>query len=577
MNDYLNLGHAEVVPHVDLNKPPSEVFYLPMHAVRKESSTTTKIRAVFDASMKTASGVSLNDTLMVGPTVHPSLIDVLIRFRLHRIALVADISKMYRAIELHPHDRDLHRFVWRNKPNDNLQDFRMTRVTFGMSASSFVANMAVKQNAMDHMHEFPLAAKVVEQAFYVDDCLTGVDSIEEGIELCRQLRELFARGDFVLRKWNSSNPKLLEETPPELRDDCTSLTISDQDEVYTKTLGIAWHSLLDHFRLTVASHSPQTPLTKRALVSDIAKTYDVLGWFSPTIVKAKILLQRVWEARVDWDEEVPESIHEEWSLWRSQLIHLSNVHIPRCYFPKEAVIVSTQLHGFSDASECAYAAAVYLRMTHSQGKTHVSLVSSKTKVAPIKRLTIPRLELCGAYLLAKLLEHVRLTLSIPIESIHAWTDSTIVIHWLDGDPRRFKTYVGNRISFILDRIPPNRWKHVPGDQNPADCASRGLLPLDLIEHPLWWSGPDWLKHDSDHWPNQTDQQPSNSPEAELEEICHVTTTSPDAVEPLVSLDRYSSFIKLTRVTAWILRFIQACRNAHSSNSEVSNSQHVDNN
>ena len=135
------------MPHVDLNKPPSEVFYLPMHAVRKEFSTTTMFRAVFDASMKTASGVSLNDTLVVGPTVHPSLIDVLIRFRLHRIALNDDICKMYRAIELHPHDRDLHRFVRRNKPNENLQDFHMTRVTFGLSASSFVANMAVKQNA----------------------------------------------------------------------------------------------------------------------------------------------------------------------------------------------------------------------------------------------------------------------------------------------------------------------------------------------------------------------------------------------------------------------------------------------
>ena len=133
-------------------------------------------------------------------------------------------------------------------------------------------------------------------------------------------------------------------------------------------------------------------------MSDIAKTYDVLGWFSPTIVKAKILLQRVWEARVDWDEEVPESIHEEWSLWRSQLIHLSNVHIPRCYFPKEAVIVCTQLHGFSDASECAYAAALYLCMTDSHGKTHMSLVPSKTTVAPIKRLTIHRLELSGTYL-----------------------------------------------------------------------------------------------------------------------------------------------------------------------------------
>ena len=162
------------MPHVDLDKPPSKVFYLPMHVVCKDSSTTTKVRAVFDASMKTSSGTSLNDTLMVGPTVHPSLVEVLIRFWMHKIALVADISKMYRAIELPSSDRDLHRFVWRNNPSDVIRDFRMTRVTFGVSSSSFVANMAVRQNAEDNQTKFPLAARVVEQCFYVDDCLTGV-------------------------------------------------------------------------------------------------------------------------------------------------------------------------------------------------------------------------------------------------------------------------------------------------------------------------------------------------------------------------------------------------------------------
>ena len=143
------MKHAEPVPVEDLQKAPKEVFYLPMHAVRKEHSTTTKIRAVFDASAKSASGTSLNDLLLVGPTVHPPLIDVLLRFRSHRIALTADVSKMYRAILLVPPDRDLHRFVWRKSPDEPLQDYRMTRVTFGVSASSFAANMSLKQNALD--------------------------------------------------------------------------------------------------------------------------------------------------------------------------------------------------------------------------------------------------------------------------------------------------------------------------------------------------------------------------------------------------------------------------------------------
>ncbi len=203
MQEYLDLDHAEKIPSPDLQKPESEVFYLPMHAVWKEESTTTKLRVVFDASAKSATGISLNDTLLVGHTVHSSLVDVLLRFRLHKIALTSDISKMYRAVQLSPVDRDLHRFVWRNHPDQPLRDYRMTRVTFGVSASSFAANMAVKQNALDHALEFPLAADAVKKSFYVNDCLTGADSKEDAIVLQQQLQKMFNIGGFLLRKWNS--------------------------------------------------------------------------------------------------------------------------------------------------------------------------------------------------------------------------------------------------------------------------------------------------------------------------------------------------------------------------------------
>ena len=144
IEEYFVNKHAEPVPQVDLEKPPSEVFYLPIHVVRKESSTTTKVRAVFDASAKTSTGISLNDILLVGPTVHTPLVDVLVRFRTYRVALIADVSRMYRAIRLTDADKDLHRFVWRSSPAAPLSDFRMTRVTFGVSSSSFVANMCIK-------------------------------------------------------------------------------------------------------------------------------------------------------------------------------------------------------------------------------------------------------------------------------------------------------------------------------------------------------------------------------------------------------------------------------------------------
>ncbi len=247
---------------------------------------------MFDASAKSSSGVSLNDTLLVGPTVHTPLIDVLLRFRSHRIALTADVSKMYRAIELAKPDRDLHRFVWRSKPEDTLKDYRMTRMTFGVSASSFAANMAVKQNAVDLAHEYPLAAEAVKKSFYVDDGLTGADDVKTAITLQEQLQVLFSRGGILLRKWNSSEASVLRGISPELRESRELRPISDASS-YTKTLGLEWNTATDQFRLTISKLPSSENITKRMLASDIAKVFDVLGWFAPATVRVKILLQRL--------------------------------------------------------------------------------------------------------------------------------------------------------------------------------------------------------------------------------------------------------------------------------------------
>ena len=564
MLEYVELGHAEFVPANDLEKPQHQVFYLPMHAVYKDSSSTTKIRAVFDASAKSSTGVSLNDTLMVGPTIHPPLIDVLLKFRFHRIALTSDVSKMYRAIELTDKDRDFHRFVWRSSQNDVLRDYRMTRVTFGVSASSFAANMSVKQNALDHAHEYPLAIKALEESFYVDDALTGADSREEAIQLQRQLQALFTRGGFLLRKWNSNDCLVLDQVPPELRDNRELHSISDAS-AQTKTLGFEWNTQSDQFHLTIADLPSLDCVTKRALVSDIAKTFDALGWFAPTLIQAKILLQRLWERKVEWDQIVPDEIKDAWLQWRQELPLLSNKQIDRCYYPKDARIKCVQIHGFCDASENAYVGVVYLRMIDSNSNTHVSLVMAKTKVAPIKRLTIPRLELCGAYLLSRLLRHVKDVFQISMDNVFAWTDSTIVLCWLNGNPRRLKTFVGNRISFIMDQISPDRWNHVNGSDNPADCASRGLPPSQLLEFDLWWRGPSWLLLHISQWPKQSGLQVEKIPEEEREISLILTVESRC---PLFPFDKYSTFTRFKRVTAWILRFLNNCRKLNTDQGTI---------
>ena len=339
-----------------------------------------------------------------------------------------------------------------------------------------------------------MAAKTVETSFYVDDCLTGADDVETAIILQRELCDLFIRGGFLLRKWNSSDDQVLQNIPPKLLESTNVHAISDIN-AYTKTLGLEWNIVTDTFQLTSPELSSCVQITKRVVVSNIARIFDVLGWFSPAIISMKILLQRVWELRIDWDDFIPEEIQIAWTWWRLELSSLYDKSISRCYFPKNVQIISVQLHGFSDASENAYSGVVYLRAIDSLNHVHVSLLMSKTKVSPIKRLSIPRLELCGAHILVRLLIHVKDVLQLPMSHVFgahilvrllihvkdvlqlpmshvfAWTDSKIVLNRLSGNPRRFKTYVGNRVSSIVDQIPPDRWNHVVGIENPADCAS----------------------------------------------------------------------------------------------------------
>jgi hypothetical protein len=207
------------------------------------------------------------------------------------------------------------------------------------------------------------------------------------------------------------------------------------------------------------------------------------------------------------------------------------------------------LHGFSDASEEAYGAVVYMRSTYPSGQVHTALIMAKTKVAPVKRQTIPRLELCGALILSRILKRVQGILKIPDSNVYAWTDSTIVLDWLQGNPRRFKTFVGNRVSEIIDSILPSHWRHVPTNSNPADCASRGMSPTELESYQLWWEGPGWLKLEPSEWPAQRKTQ-DEEPKEEL----RILTAIVEMRKPVVPFNRFSDYNKLVRVVAWILRF-----------------------
>ncbi|CAH2109062.1 unnamed protein product [Euphydryas editha] len=258
-----------------------------------------------------------------------------------------------------------------------------------------------------------------------------------------------------------------------------------------KVLGIKWNRLTDNFEYVVNLINTKEPITKRTILSEIARLYDPIGWISPVVITAKIFIQKLWKERLEWDDELPKKLLLEWLHYKDELRNIKNILIPRwlCCTKK----CKLELHAFSDASHMAYAAVVYLRVIDEHNKVYVNLVTAKTKVAPIeKEVSIPRLELCGATLAAKLLHEVSQVMKIPKSDMFAWTDSTVVLAWLRGPVNRWVTYVSNRVSHILTIMNVEQWGYVPTNVNPADCASRGLKPMALNNYDLWWHGPDFL-------------------------------------------------------------------------------------
>ena len=550
LSEYEQLGHAEKVPLQDLDKPPNCTYYLPMHGVVKETSTTTKLRIVFDASARTSNGVSLNDCLLPGPCLYPALSSTITKFRRHRIGMSSDISKMFREVALNKTERDNHRFLRRDETGV-IQDWRMLRLTFGVTSSPYLASKVLRRLAKLHCDEFPEAAHVVLHSFYVDDCLTGADTIEEALHLQQQLCALLSKGQMTLRKWRTNSAALLSSIPDELREK-TQLQLTDPSS-HLKTLGVHWDTDQDVFYISVPNLVDESTPTKRQLASAVAKVFDVLGWFAPTTLQSKILLQHLWQKHIGWDEPIPEDINQQWQTWRRSVHLLAKHPIPRRFSSSDSPAREIQLHGFSDASTVGYGAVIYLRTLHQDTSISVTLIAARTRVATLKPTTVPRLELCGALLTAKLLKSIATNLNIETQHIYAWCDSSIVLGWLSRVHTKWKVYVSNRVTEIRELVPAKQWRYVPTHQNPGDHASRGLSPEALLKMRLWWEGPPWLSSTPDCWPS-----PLYTIPAELPESSSVVL----AIQPTVLnnlLTRYSSFSMLLKTYAWCKRFISRAR------------------
>ncbi len=454
----------------------SGVHYLPHHAVIRRDKSTTKLRVVYDASTKT-SGPSLNECLHPGPKFDQKILDVLSRFRVHRIAITADIEKVFLMISVVPRDREFLRFLWvddLSKDDPHVVVYRFARVVFGVTCSLFLLYATIQNHLELHEETHGELVSKILRSIYVDDIVTGSRSDEQAYNLYTEAKALLKTGAFNLRKFLTNSPSLQARVVAEESSHVTEpagvigsaesfaqTTLGEAQELRDgeqRVLGVNWNVSSDQIVFSLdglAEQAKQLEPTKRNVISLIGRFYDPLGFLAPIVVRFKVFMQALCGAKIGWDETIPESLMVQWRRLVSDLSESQTMTIPRCYLDGvDGEIFSYQLCGYCDASLLAYAAVVYLQI-ETEDDSHMHFVVAKTRVAPLKKQSIPRLELLSAVLLARLMDVVKSSLSseLEISSCHCFTDSQVALCWIRNTGRSWKPFVQNRVSEIRSLIP----------------------------------------------------------------------------------------------------------------------------
>ncbi|KAJ0169971.1 hypothetical protein K1T71_014577 [Dendrolimus kikuchii] len=549
MKEYQDMGH--MTPCTDI--PQYSCYIIPHHGIFKANSD--KIRCVFDGSCRTSSGVSLNDCLHAGPKLQQDIMKVICLFRLFKVVITSDIKMMFRMIKVHEDDKKYQLIFWRESPELPLQLFKLNTITYGLKSSPYLAIRSLRQLADDSELEYPDIAQVLRTSVYTDDILAGANNLKEAQKLKQNLVNVLSSGGFELRKWLSNDKRLLQDIPADYRE---KPHIFDSDTLdFVKILGIQWNPVADTFTYHTTLDEEKS-CTKRMILSTLARMFNPMGWISPVILQGKVLMQKLWSLQLAWDDKPPPNIIAEWTDICKSLPMLRDLSLER--FVLADNMTACSLHGFSDASELGYGAAVYIRSVNRKGNVKVSLLMAKTRVAPLKfKLTIPKMELSGAALLVKLLNYIYLTIKdrINIEEIFCWSDSTITLSWLRISPHLLQTFEGNRVSQIINCGLDIKWRHLPSELNPADVASRGCRAHELVSHRLWWA-PEWLFGNADTWPVNIIDKVSDIPGMRKQCITSHAVQITSSVD-LSLFSKYSSLSKLIAVVGYCFRFLNNTR------------------
>lgn len=528
-----------------------DAYYIPHHAICREDRATTKLRVVLDASAKTTSGFSLNDILHAGPSLQADLFCILLNLRLFSIAITADVRQMYLCIHVREDDQPYQRILYRFDPQDVLKIYQYNRVAFGLRSSPFLALRTIQELVANEGDRFPFAKEIASRDIYMDDIASSVINEDQAVDAAQQLIALFNCGGFQLAKWSSNSSKVLSEVPKHLH---LNQSVAFDDETTLKILGLRWYPSEDVFCFHVVPD--ERPCTKRNILSSVARLFDVLGLVAPIIVYAKLLIKELWLLKIDWDEMPPDYIIRQWQQFQTELPLISNLKFPRHLGVVESCTLT--IIGFADASEKAYGGVVYVHVTiPNSDDVSIHLVCAKSKVAPLQTVSLARLELCAAVLLSQLIKKVvdNYSSRFPIDSVLAFSDSTVALCWIHSSPHRWQTFVANRVAKIQSNLENRYFYHVKGSENPSDCLSRGLSPGQLINHPLWLTGPPWMITPKPEWPVKPFVPESYNEVPEIKSVSLVTTDISENVIYNLSL-KFSSWSKYVRTVAFIFKFLK---------------------
>ncbi|XP_043212074.1 uncharacterized protein LOC122376326 [Amphibalanus amphitrite] len=559
MNGLLEKGHAEPA---SMAYPPEEgkMWYIPHHSVQHPAKPE-KTRVVFDGSARYG-GTSLNDQLLQGPNLSNTLIGVLIRFRKERVAFMADIQEMFYQVQVPSTDVNFYRFLWwpEGDTTRELEDFVMKKHIFGSVSSPGCANFALQKCAQDNHTFSPDAAKTIQYSFYIDDCLKSVESINKAVTLVRELKQMCAMGGFNLTKFVSNHREVTESLPDHDKTENMKGAELGCDTTAERALGVLWDFQQDRFRFKVKIQSK--PLTRRGILSATSSFFDPLGIAAPVLMVPKLILQELCTLNLGWDDIIPMPLQQKWLRWHSSLCQLELFSVERCMKPGDfGRVLSTQIHHFADASQAGYGAVSYLRQVDDNGKIHCSFLIGKARVAPLKSVTIPRMELTAATLAVRLDLVVKEELQTVVDSTVFWTDSTTVLRYIKNKTSRFHIYVANRIGYILEHSDENQWKYVTSKVNPADEASRSTTVEKFLNESMWVRGPEFLTLPEDKWPEQPFKEletvMDGDPEVKMPKLVSATSTETQPTDKL--LQHYSNWYRLKRAVAYYMRLKQVLR------------------